>query len=131
MTIVIDASVVVAALLDGGDRGTWARAALRDRDVAVPSHFHVEVSNVIRRAVLAGRVGRDEAKMAHGDLVHLTVAVFPFEPLGDRVWELHTTVTAYDAVYVALAEVLDAPLWTLDRRLAAAPGPRCAFRTPA
>ena len=68
---------------------------------------------------------------AVSDLVQLPVAVFPFEPLGDRVWELHTTVTAYDAVYVALAEVLDAPLWTLDRRLAAAPGPRCAFRTPA
>lgn len=131
MTIVVDASVVLAALVDRGAGGAWARAALRDHDPAAPTHLHVEVSNVLRRAVLAGRIGRDTATLVHRDLVQIPVAVFPFEPLGDRVWELHPTVTAYDAVYVALAEVLDAQLWTLDQRLASASGPRCAFRTPA
>ncbi|WP_141242955.1 type II toxin-antitoxin system VapC family toxin [Geodermatophilus obscurus] len=58
------------------------------------------------------------------------MTTFPFEPLGDRVWELHPAVTAYDAAFVALAEELGAPLWTLDRRLADSPGPRCTFRTP-
>ena len=67
---------------------------------------------------------------AGADLVELPLTSFPFEPLADRVWELHPGVTAYDAAYVALAEALDVPLWTLDRRLAAAPGPRCAFRLP-
>jgi predicted nucleic acid-binding protein len=80
--------------------------------------------------VLAGRLGREVAALAHRDLVELPVTVFPFEALADRVWELHPTVTACDAAFVALAEELDAPLWTLDRRLTAAPGPRCAFRTP-
>ena len=130
MTIVVDASVVVAALVDQGNDGTWVRTGLREHELAAPAHLHVEVSNVLRRAVIGGRLSRDLATLAPSDLVHLPVAVFPFEPLGQRVWELHPTVTAYDATYVALAEVLDAQLWTLDRRLAAASGPRCAFRTP-
>jgi predicted nucleic acid-binding protein len=130
VTVVVDASAVVAALVDSGPDGHWARAGLRDHDLAAPGHLHVEVSNVLRRAVLAGRVGRDVAALAHRDLAALTVSTFPFEPLAERVWELHPTVTAYDAASVALAEVLDVPLWTLDRRLAAASGPRCTFRTP-
>lgn len=130
MTIVVDASTVVAALVDSGQDGGWARAGLRQHDLVAPAHLYVEVSNVLRRAVLAARLGREVAALAHRDLVHLPVTVFPFEPLGERVWSLHPTVTAYDAAYVALAEELDVPLWTLDRRLAAASGPRCAFCTP-
>ena len=130
MTIVVDSSVVVAALVDDGLDGSWARGGLRGNVLAAPAHLHVEVSNVLRRAVLARRLGRDAAALAHRDLVQLPVTTFPFEPLGDRVWELHPTVTAYDAAFVALAEELGAPLWTLDRRLADASGPRCTFRTP-
>ena len=130
MTIVVDASVVVAALIDSGADGLWARAGLRDQELAAPSHVHVEVSNVLRRAAITERLGRDAAALAHRDLLELSVATIPFEPLGARVWELHPSVTAYDAAYVALAEVLDVPLWTLDRRLATASGPRCSFRTP-
>ena len=130
MTIVVDSSAVVAALVDDGPDGTWARAGLRGDALAAPAHLFVEVSNVLRWAVLTGRLSREAAALAHRDLVQLPVTSFPFEPLGDRVWELHPTVTAYDAAYVALAEELDAPLWTLDRRLAAASGPRCSFRTP-
>ncbi len=130
MTIVVDSSTVVAALVDDGPDGTWARAGLRGDALAAPAHLYVEVSSVLRRAVLTGRLGRDAAALAHRDLVQLPVTAFPFEPFGDRVWELHPNVTAYDAAFVALAEELGAPLWTLDRRLAAAPGPWCPFRTP-
>lgn len=126
----VDASAVVAALVDGGPDGVWARAGLRGEDLVAPSHLYAEASNVLRRAVLAGRLGPDAGALAHRDLVDLSVTDFPFEPLADRVWELHPNVTAYDAAYVALAEGLDAPLVTLDRRLAAAPGPRCSFRLP-
>jgi predicted nucleic acid-binding protein len=90
----------------------------------------VEVSNVFRRAVLSGIVGRDVASLAHADLVQLSVTVFPFEPLAPRVWELHPSVTAYDAGYVALAEALDVPFVTLDRRLSRASGPTCEFLLP-
>ncbi|RZU32469.1 type II toxin-antitoxin system VapC family toxin [Blastococcus saxobsidens] len=126
----VDASAVVAALIDGGPDGSWARAGLRAEDLAAPHHVYVEVSNVLRRAVLTGRLGADVGALAHRDLVELPVTCFPFESLADRVWELHPGITAYDAAYVALAEALDAPLWTLDRRLSAAPGPRCSFRLP-
>jgi len=130
VTVVVDSSAVVAALVDGGPDGVWARDGLRGQALAAPAHLHVEVSAVLRRSVLGGRLGRDVAAIAHHDLVQLPVTVFPFEPLADRVWALHPTVTSYDAAFVALAEELDAPLWTLDRRLARASGPRCAFRTP-
>ena len=130
MTIVVDSSVVVAALVDGGADGSWAREGVGAGILAAPAHLHVQVSNVLRRAVLAGRLAREVAALAHRDLAQIPVTVFPFEPLADRVWELHPTVTAYDAGFVALAEELDAPLWTLDRRLAGASGPRCAFRLP-
>ena len=130
MTVVVDSSLVVAALVDTGPDGVWAREGLLAHPLAAPAHLHVEASNVLRRAVLAGRLGPEIAALAHRDLVELPVIVFPFEPLADRVWELHPNVTAYDAAFVALAEELDAPLWTLDRRLADSPGPRCTFRVP-
>jgi predicted nucleic acid-binding protein len=130
VTIVVDASVVVAALVDTGADGEWARDGVGVAVLAAPAHLHVEVSNVLRRAVLSGHLGREAGALAHQDLAQLPVTTFPFEPLADRVWELHLMVTAYDAAYVALAEELDVPLWTLDRRLAAASGPRCTFHTP-
>ncbi|TFV62272.1 PIN domain-containing protein [Geodermatophilus sp. DF01-2] len=130
MTIVVDSSTVAAALVDDGPDGTWARDGLRANALAAPAHLYVEASNVLRRAVLAQRLGREVAALAHQDLLQLPAMVFPFEALGDRVWELHPTVTAYDAAFVALAEELEAPLWTLDRKLVGASGPRCAFRTP-
>lgn len=130
MTVVVDSSMVVAALVDGGSDGEWARRGLEGGAAAAPDHLYVEVSNVLRRAVLNGRLVLQVAALAHRDLLDLPVVRYPFEPLADRVWELHPTVTAYDAAFVALAEELGGALWTLDRRLAAASGPRCAFRTP-
>jgi len=130
VTIVVDSSVVVAALVDGGADGSWAREGVGAGILAAPAHLHVEVSNVLRRAVLAGRLAREVAALAHRDLTQIPVTVLPFEPLADRVWELHPTVTAYDAGFVALAEELDTALWTLARRRAGASGPRCAFRVP-
>lgn len=130
MTIVVDSSVVVAALIDEANVGAWARAGFSGQDLAAPTHLFVEASSTLRRLVLARSLGREVAALAHADLVDMAVQLFPFEPLAERVWELHPTVTAYDAAYVALAETLDAPLWTLDRRLTRSAGPRCSFRTP-
>ncbi|WP_299959134.1 type II toxin-antitoxin system VapC family toxin [uncultured Modestobacter sp.] len=130
MTIVVDSSAMVAALVDAGPDGAWARAGLAANDLVAPAHLYVEVSNVLRRSVVAGRLAREVAALAHQDLVHAPVTTFPFELVADRVWELHPSVTSYDAAFVALAEELDAPLWTLDRKLAASSGPRCSFRLP-
>ncbi len=129
MTTVVDASVVVAALIDGGPDGVWAESVIGTDDLASPHLMPVEATNILRRAVLAGSVSPDSATLALDDLRDLRVALFAFEPFVDRVWEVHQNVTAYDAWYVALAEMLEAPLATLDGRLVGAAGPRCRFIT--
>ncbi|SFE49595.1 type II toxin-antitoxin system VapC family toxin [Blastococcus tunisiensis] len=130
MTVVVDSSAVVAGLVDGGLDGEWARDHLREGSLVAPPHLLIEVSNVLRRATLAGSLGRDVATLAHDELARFRVTTFGFEVLAARVWELHPNLTAYDAAYVALAELVDAPLLTLDRRLARAPGPTCTFLVP-
>lgn len=62
--------------------------------------------------------------------MQMRFAFYDYQPLADRVWELHGNITAYDAWYIALAEALDADLATLDRRLPRAPGARCSFLLP-
>ena len=131
MTLVVDAALVVAALVDGGPVGSWADELLGTDDLAAPHLMPAEVANILRRAALAGEISEDSASMAHADLLAMGAALFPYAPLAERAWELRHNVTAYDAWYVALAEGLDAGLATLDVRLSLAPGPRCAFVTPA
>lgn len=130
MTVVVDASTVVAALVDGGPAGTWAEDLLEDQVLAAPHLMPAEVGNILRRAALAGHISEDTASMAHGDLLDLRIELFPYEPFAERSWELRSNITTYDAWYVALAEALDAPLATLDERLSRAPGPLCMFSTP-
>jgi predicted nucleic acid-binding protein len=130
VTLVVDASVVVAALVDGGPDGAWAEEVLLRDHLAAPHLLPVEVANMLRRATLAGHLSADTASLAHADLLALPLELFPYEPFAPRVWDLRTTVTSYDAWYVALAETLSAPLATLDERLAKAPGPTCEFVLP-
>lgn len=130
MTLVVDASVVVAALVDGGGAGQWAEEILVSDHLAAPHLLPVEVGNVLRRAFLAGDISGDVASMAHAELQALDVDLFPYQPVASRTWALRATLTLYDGWYVALAELLDAHLATLDRRLARAPGPECRFVLP-
>lgn len=130
MTLVVDASVVVALLIDDGPDGSWAAQLCRGEVLAAPDHMPVEAANVLRRAVLAGDITSDSAILAHADLLDLRVELFPYSATADRCWELRDTITTYDAAYVALAEQLDVSLATLDGRLARAPGPRCTFAIP-
>jgi predicted nucleic acid-binding protein len=129
VTLVVDASVVVAALVDPGPVGRWAEAALTSAPLAAPHLMPVEAANILRRAALAGDISAEVASLAHGDLVDLRVALFPYSPFAARVWDLRANVTAYDAWYVALAESLGARVATLDVRLSRAPGVRCEFAT--
>ena len=131
MTIVVDAALVVSALVDGGADGSWADRVLATDDLAAPHLMPAEVANILRRAALTGEISPDSASLAHADLSELRVEYFPYGPFATRVWELRANVTAYDAWYVALAEALGARLATLDTRLSQAAGPRCAFDTPA
>jgi predicted nucleic acid-binding protein len=130
MKLVVDASVLVAALVDGGSDGDWAAAVLADHELVAPHLMPIEVANILRRATLAGDITQDVASLAHADLLDLRVELWPYALLAERCWELRDNVTIYDGSYVALAERLDAPLATLDQRLAGAPGTRCRFMTP-
>ncbi len=98
------------------------RIAEPSESLHAPHLLAVEVSQVMRRYVRTGDVAAELAELALADLAALDVADYEHEPLLPRVWELRENLTAYDAVYVALAEVLGAPLLTLDRRLADVPG---------
>jgi predicted nucleic acid-binding protein len=123
--IVVDASAVVELLLVT-TRGIAVRARIArpEESLHAPHLLDVEVAQVLRRYHLAGDLGTGRARQALADLADLPVIRYPHDVLLPRVWELRRNVTAYDAVYVALAEVLEAPLLTCDRRLRAAPGHR-------
>lgn len=130
MTTVVDASVVAAALIDSGPLGAWAESVLLAAPLAAPHILPVETANILRRMANVGDVSADVAALAHSDLLSLRTELFPYAPFGRRVWELRENVSAYDAWYVALAELLDAPLATLDAKLSRAPGTQCRFLTP-
>lgn len=130
MSLVVDASVIVAALVDSGPDGEWAARALRGQALAAPHHMPIEAANVLRRAALATDLSADSASLAHADLLELRVELFPYGPLAERCWQLRDNITTHDAAYIALAEQLHAPLATLDTRLVRSIGPRCEFTTP-
>ncbi len=127
---VCDASAVVALLLDAGPDGQWATGQLSGMRLLAPSVVMFESSNVIRRHELAGLVSADQAAQAHVDLLDLSIEQWPYELLGSRVWELRVNLSAYDASYVAVAELSNAPLVTLDRRISRAPNLRCEVTVP-
>ncbi len=130
MTTVIDASVLMAALVDFGPEGDWAEAAVSEESLAAPELALPEAANSLRRLELAGGISRFEAYSAYQDLLGLNIRLFPFRPFADRIWDLRANLTSYDAWYVALAEGLDCPLVTLDRRLSRAVGPVCEIIVP-
>lgn len=127
---VIDASVLVAGLADSGPEGRWAENVLREANHVAPELVLAEATNIFRRLEISGRLSQLAAGSAALDVVNLGLEVVPFEPFGERIWQLRHSCSAYDAWYVAVAEALDLPLATLDQRLANAPGPTCSFRLP-
>jgi predicted nucleic acid-binding protein len=123
--IVVDASAVLETLLR-----TPAAAAVEGRlfdpaqTLHAPHLIDVEVTQVLRRYAAAGGVDPERCHTALADWMSFPVTRYPHDFLLPRVWELRHNLTAYDAVYVALAEAFDAPLLTRDQRLAAAAGHR-------
>jgi predicted nucleic acid-binding protein len=130
VTLVVDASLVVSVLVDGGITGSWAESLLADEPLSAPHLMPVEAANILRRAAAAGEISADVAALAHTDLLDLRVEFFPYRPFAPRIWELRDNLTSYDAWYVALAEFLGSRVATLDLNLARATGPRCGFETP-
>ena len=130
MSTVVDASVLVAALVDTGPHGVWAEDVLARGSLHAPELARAEATNILRRLERAKLITTPEANGAHDDLMQLDIDSFSFEPFAERIWELRHNVTSYDAWYVALAEALKLPLATLDEALAKSNGVACEFLTP-
>jgi predicted nucleic acid-binding protein len=127
--IVIDASVLANVVGDDGRDGQRARREFRNADaLAAPDLVDVETVAVLRKRWIAGTVPDRRFAAAISDLEQLDLDRYPALPFMRRAYELRANVTAYDAVYIALAEALDCELLTADGHLAKAPGPRCAIR---
>ena len=123
--IVVDASALIALLLDepqGLRRLLNRRFNQSDESLHAPHILDLEVAHTLRRKTLQGTLAPDLAQLALTRLATVHISRYPHTGLLDRVWQLRNHVSAYDAAYVALSETLDAPLITMDRRLANASG---------
>jgi predicted nucleic acid-binding protein len=116
--IVLDASVVVE-LLTNGDLADSIRSdlATRDESFIVPHLLDVEVVSAIRSLVAGQRIAADRFDQFLTGLTSLPAERYSHTPLIGRIWELRHNFTAYDATYIALAEVLNAVLYTCDEKL--------------
>lgn len=123
--IVVDASALLELLLQT-PLGTRVEARLLrdDEEFHAPHLIDVEVTQALRRLVRAGEVSAHRAAEAIEDLVDLDLHRHAHLDFLTRAWKLRENVTAYDAMYVALAEALGATVVTCDTRLAKAPGHR-------
>lgn len=121
--IVVDASALLEVLLstETGAR-VEDRLFSRSESLHAPHLLDVEVAQVLRRYVVMGQMSHGRGLEALNDLADFPVYRYPHDVLLARIWELRHNVTAYDAVYLALAETLAAPLVTCDAKLGAAPG---------
>lgn len=126
--IVIDASAIVEVLLRS-DRGTDVeRARLATEDALHAPHLaDVEVVSAIRHLLLARQIDRPRAELALGLFDLMRLQRWSMVPLRARIWALRSSVSAYDASYLALAERLGCPLVTCDRKLAGSSGHRASI----
>jgi predicted nucleic acid-binding protein len=122
---VIDASVLVEYLTDG-EHYEATRRQIRARPgwLWAPYLVDAEVGNALRRTARAGEISARKARAALADLFEMRLQRVSHHLLVERAWQLRENLSFYDGLYVALAEALEAPLLTLDSRLAKAPGVR-------
>jgi predicted nucleic acid-binding protein len=120
--VVVDTSAVVAALV-ARPRAPDLDARLKaDGELHAPHLIDVELLHALQRLLGAGALTGERAADARADFADLSVVRYPHVALADRAWELRDNLTPYDAMFVALAELLDVPLITCDARLERAPG---------
>lgn len=118
---VVDAGVIVELVANDLDPDR-----LGDQELIAPHLIDSEVTNVLRRLVLRGVLTEEQGTLAFDGFTRLTLTRFPADWLRPRMWALRHNLSAYDATYVALAEMTSAgALLTTDARLANAPGVQC------
>lgn len=123
--IVVDASAVAEVVLRQPAAAAVERRIHDMREsLHAPYLIDVEVANVVRRYAARREIIDARGPQALDDLANFPMHRHPHLALLPRIWELRHNLSAYDAAYIALAELLDAPLVTRDARLAASPGHR-------
>lgn len=121
--IVVDASAVADVMLGITSANAVGRRLLHPAETLHAPHLlDLELLQVLRRFAAMGAWQAERAAQALDDFATLRIVRHPHEPLRARVWELRKNVTAYDAAYIALAELLECPLLTRDKKLRRAPG---------
>ncbi|MGP3961300.1 type II toxin-antitoxin system VapC family toxin [Nonomuraea sp. 3N208] len=128
--LVIDASVMINALTDDGEAGGAARKAIMtDPAWIAPGHMPSEVAHVITRLVRQELITQARGRSALEALAQTEIELADIRPLLPRIWQLRGNIKAYDAAYVALAEVEGCTLVTSDVKLASLPvGVGCDIR---
>jgi predicted nucleic acid-binding protein len=125
--IAVDANAVIAMLVDDAELGSASRTLYAQHDLVAPDLLPYEVASVLRKLTQIGRVTAQAAKMALRDLNLVRLEAVPYRDIAQRMWELRENLSAYDAAYVAVAELFDLPLLTFDHRIRRSPGPTCEF----
>lgn len=120
--LVVDTSAALDALAAHNPPPGLIDRLTGDGDLHAPHLIDIEVLHALRGMLIRGEITPDRAADARSDFADMTMTRYPHPPLADRIWELRHNLTAYDAAFVALAEILDAPLVTCDGKLATAPG---------
>lgn len=123
--VVVDASALVELVLPAAQASRLRRAISDPEETLHAPHLiDVEVAHALRAMTRRGALGERAAAMALRATLGLDVHRYPHTELMTRVWELRHNATPYDAIYLALAELLGAPLVTRDARLRGVPGCR-------
>jgi predicted nucleic acid-binding protein len=120
--IVTDASVLVDFLLNSAAHPAIPTLIESQEALAAPAVVDIEVAQVLRRLLFARTISPTLADEALGDFLALRIDRYAATEMLPRIWGLKNNISAYDAAYVVLAEMLDVPLYTRDAKLAAATG---------
>jgi len=120
--LVIDTSAILDAIAAYTPAPGLTERLSQDGDLHAPHLIDIEILHALRGMRIREEITADRATDARTDFAETALLRYPHEPLSDRIWELRHNLSAYDAAFIALAETLDAPLITCDRRLASSSG---------
>ena len=120
--LVIDTSAILEALAARNPAPGLVEHLAADGDFHAPHLIDVEILHALRRMVRREEISTDRATDVRSDFADTAIARYHHLPLSDRIWELRHNLSAYDAAFVALAELLAVPLVTCDGRMASSCG---------